>query len=310
MAEIAPILEGDGPALTVVEVGGWPPRLRDFLPGREITVVDVAAGAGPGCARAAGTALPFPDRSFDLAASLDTLEHVEPADRPRFIAELCRVARSCVVVAAPFAAEAVAAADRAMLEFIRAQAGYEHPYLKEHVALAPPDLVETLTRLVDGGLDVQVVPSGRLDRWLFMMAAYYTLDADPALRPALPFVMEAYNRAFYDYDKAEPAYRHFLVGAYAGLGRRWSRLAELATGPGAEAVDSRSMVMVLELARTLALKVKDREAAALAAQLADKDRELAALTERAAALEDFMVKVKSLPLYSFYEKFVKPRRPR
>jgi len=308
VAEAVPILEGDGPAFAVLEVGGYPPQLAEFLPGREITVADVIEGEAKGYVRAEGGALPFPDKSFGLVVSLDTLEHVAPEYRAGFIAELCRVASQSVILAAPFASDAVKAADRAVFEFIRAHAGYEQPFLKEHLEIEPPDLVNSLVAMVDLDLDVQVLPSGRLDRWLFMMAAYYTLDADPALKKALPFLMEAYNRAYYDYDKAEPAYRHFLIGAYQGLGARWAKLAGLASGESIEMedLDNRAVGMTLELARVIALKEKDRERDALTAELAGKDGEIAALKDENAALRDFMDKVKSLPLYSMYEKFIKP----
>ena len=304
VSEVVPILEGDGPRLTTLEVGGYPARLPAFLPAHQITIVDQQKGEGD-YIQADGQALPFPDRSFGLALSLDALEHVPAAGRDRFIAELCRVANSGVIIAAPFAGEAVKSADRAVFEFIRSYAGYEHVYLKEHLELELPDLVAILVRMIDLGLDVQVLPSGRLDRWMLMMAAYYTLDADPDLKPALPFFMEAYNRAFYDFDKAEPAYRHFLVGTYAGLGKRWGQLAALASGEAAEFADSRGLSLVIEFARTLALKQKDKAREALVAELVAKDEEIQALRDQVIALSDFAKKVKALPLYSFYKKFLK-----
>ena len=132
----------------------------------------------------------------------------------------------------------------------------------------------------------------------------------PALKDSLPNFMEAYNRAFYDFDKAEPAYRHLLIGARAGLGQRWGKLAGLASGEAAEQADFRGLSLVLELARTQALKKKDKEKEALIAELVQKDEEIKALKDEVAALNDFVAKVKSLPLYRFYEKFIKPRRPK
>jgi len=306
-AEAVPLLEGDGPRLAALEAGGRPPTLELFLPEHQITYVDLAPA--PGCVMARGAELPFADRSFGLVISLDTLEHLPGSERERFICELCRVSSNSVILGAPFFSEAVKSADRAVFEFIRSHAGYEHEFLKEHLELELPDLMNTLTTLAGQGLDVQVLPSGRLDRWLLMMVAYYTLDADPALKDSLPRFMEAYNRAFYDFDKAEPAYRHLLVGARAGIGDRWSKLAGLASGEAAEKADFRALALVLELARTLALKQKDQQREALIAELVQKDEELTALTEEAVALREFMRKVKSLPLYRLYEKILKPRRP-
>jgi len=43
-----------------------------------------------------GTSLPFPDKSFDLAVSFATIEHVGSRQRQKsFVDELCRVSREC-----------------------------------------------------------------------------------------------------------------------------------------------------------------------------------------------------------------------
>jgi hypothetical protein len=139
------------------------------------------------------------------------------------------------------------------------------------------------------------------------MAAYYALDSDPDLKEALPLFMEAYNRSFYEFDKAEPAYRHFLVGSLEGLGRRWTMLPELASGESTDNADYRSLSMILELSRTMALKKKDRKIDELSDVISNKDDEINALKQNILELEDFHKKVKSLPLYGLYEKLLKPR---
>lgn len=308
LSEAVLILEDGGPLFCVLEVGGYPPKIHDFLPGRKIMVVDKQKGPGKDYLQAEGTNLPFPDGHFDLVVSLDTIEHVMVGQRELFISELCRVARSCVIVAAPFASDAVKAADRAIFEFIREHAGYDHPFLKEHLEIEAPDMEATRDKMAGHGLEVEVIPSGRLDRWLLMMAIYYTLDSDPDLCEAAPSVMEAYNRAFYDFDKAEPAYRHMLIGAREGLGNRRDRLAELVSGEAAEGADFNGLSTALELARTLALKAKDKEREALQAELAAREDEVKSLREHISELENFTKKVKSLPLYPLYEKFIKPRK--
>ncbi len=295
-----------GAAISVLEAGGWPPQLPDFLPGFAVTVLDKVEAREPGYVKGDAAAMPFPDRHFDAAVSLDTLEHVEPDRRAQFITELGRVARSFVIIAAPFAGDEVRSADRAVFEFIRSHAGYEQRFLKEHLELGLPALDATRERMAALGLDVQVLPSGRLDRWLFMMASYYAFDADPDLKDALPELMEAYNRAFYPHDNAEPAYRHFLVGSYQSLGEKRGRLAALAGGPPA-APEPRGVTMVMEMARAIALKRKDREHSALAAELRAREDEVKALEDHVAALQAFERKVKSLPLYSLYEKIFKRR---
>ncbi|HUT53881.1 MAG TPA: class I SAM-dependent methyltransferase [bacterium] len=295
-----------GETVTVLEAGGWPPKLPDFLPGYDVTVLDKVEAKAPGYVQADAAAMPFPDKHFDAAIGLDTLEHVAPDRRAAFISELARVARSFVIIAAPFRSEAVQSADRAIFEFIRAHAGYEQPFLKEHLGLGLPDLDATRDRMAALGLDLHVLPNGRLDRWLFMMASYYAYDADPDLKDALPELMEAYNRAFYPHDNSGPAYRHFIIGAFQGLGQKRGELAGLAAGPQAPA-DSRGVTMVMEMARAIAMKRKDREREALLAEVRAREDEVKALQDHVAALQEFERKVKSLPLYSLYEKYFKRR---
>lgn len=294
--------------MSVVEVGGgWPPKISAFLPGRQITVVDQVEAEADGYVRASGTELPFPDKSFGIAVSIDALEHVPPAGRDKFIAELCRVSRCFVILAAPFASESVRAADRAVFEFIRAQSNYEHPYLKEHLETDLPDQVDTMARLAGHGLDVEVLPSGRLDRWLLMMIVYYTLDGDPTLNASVPAVMAAYNQAFYPFDISEPAYRHFLIGASDKVGRGWGALHELVKGECEAPASPPELTAALEYARVTALSAKDRELAGLRAELAARDEEVKAQREEIAALRDFRDKVRALPLYGFYEQHIKPK---
>jgi SAM-dependent methyltransferase len=109
---------------------------RRFVPGRR--VVDVACGEGYGSAllaqaaaqvtgidispeavaharaaygarlnlrfeAASATALPLPDASVDAVVSFETIEHLEPADQPRMLAEIARVLApgGVLVVSAP-----------------------------------------------------------------------------------------------------------------------------------------------------------------------------------------------------------------
>ena len=79
-------------------------------------------------------ALPFGDRSFDVVVALDVLEHVVAGDRPVALAELARVARRRVVVAAPAGAPALAA-DRGLAASLSAPP----PWLDEHLANGLPE---------------------------------------------------------------------------------------------------------------------------------------------------------------------------
>ncbi|HEB12130.1 MAG TPA: class I SAM-dependent methyltransferase, partial [Actinobacteria bacterium] len=93
--------EDKGP-LKILDVGGYPGLITDFLPDDDITIVDVVPGDMPNYHQTKGGKLPFEDASFDLVCSCDTLEHVPAPDRQAFILELARVSKDYLLIPAPF----------------------------------------------------------------------------------------------------------------------------------------------------------------------------------------------------------------
>lgn len=100
------------PGGSLLDVGGGHAQLSGPLAdaGWDVTIL----GSAPSCAArlaldprndpvefVAGDllGLPFPNQSFDVAVSVRTMAHIE--DWPRFIGELCRVARRAVVIDYP-----------------------------------------------------------------------------------------------------------------------------------------------------------------------------------------------------------------
>jgi SAM-dependent methyltransferase len=80
---------------SVLDVGCGELGLAAFEPPEQITgtdIVDRPAYAGARFVLADATDLPFADGEFDVAYSNSLLEHLEPAVRPRFAAELRRTA--------------------------------------------------------------------------------------------------------------------------------------------------------------------------------------------------------------------------
>jgi len=87
---------GVTPGMTVVDVGCGALGLRAFEPDLDITGVDLAPRPGypgPFVQADAAERLPFADGEFDLAYSNSLLEHLPPAARAAFAAEVRRVAR-------------------------------------------------------------------------------------------------------------------------------------------------------------------------------------------------------------------------
>ncbi len=88
------------PGARVLDVGCGSLGLRALEPALDITGVDVLAAPGypgPFVQADAAEGLPFADRSFDLVYCSSVIEHVPPARRAAFAAELRRVGRGWFV---------------------------------------------------------------------------------------------------------------------------------------------------------------------------------------------------------------------
>jgi len=88
------------PGMRIIDIGSGSPGLRGLAPALDITGVDLVERPGyPGPFVVADTAagLPFADGEFDLAYCNSVIEHVAPARRNAFAAELRRVARGWYV---------------------------------------------------------------------------------------------------------------------------------------------------------------------------------------------------------------------
>jgi SAM-dependent methyltransferase len=89
-----------GPTGRVVDVGCGRLGLRAWEPSLDVTGVDLVERPdypGPFVRADASEGLPFADREFDLAYSSSVVEHVDPARRAAFAAEVRRVARGFYV---------------------------------------------------------------------------------------------------------------------------------------------------------------------------------------------------------------------
>jgi len=148
-----------GRPATVVDVGDTSRNLAVYLPGARITAVNVDAHAdvviepGPHL-------LPFPDGSFEAAASLDTLEHIPRGDRQLFVTEMLRVVRQRAVLCCPLGTPARNEIEQADNAWYRRLTGVEHPWISEHLAYGPPTLHDLFGLFAVDGYTVSVRFSG------------------------------------------------------------------------------------------------------------------------------------------------------
>ena len=128
----------------ILDVGGRADLLARFLPYRVLSVNLDGSGDFVG----SGFALPFADSSFSAVVTIDTLEHMRREKRLLFLLECVRVARHCVLVAAPFGSEGHEAYEKRLNSLYRSVHGKPHCYLSEHIQCGLPDLAE-LDQLAD-----------------------------------------------------------------------------------------------------------------------------------------------------------------
>lgn len=89
----------------VADVGGEGIFNLFFGKGVEIQSVNIKESPGV-TVKYGGTTLPYEEGSFDLAVSLDTLEHVPKPGRIEFCREMLRISRKAVILCAPLGTDA------------------------------------------------------------------------------------------------------------------------------------------------------------------------------------------------------------
>jgi hypothetical protein len=159
-----------------------------------------------------GTALPFPDSAFEAVVSLDVLEHIPPENRERFLAELERVARNWVVVAAPFHS---AEAERAE-QLLSSGVMRGHGFLEEHRELGLPDAEAVRLHCEARGYRCWQVPNGNVDNWVLLQTLNALFFGSRSAAIARTF-NRIYSERLFPEDHAAPCYRSiFLI--YIGAG--------------------------------------------------------------------------------------------
>ncbi len=224
--EAITILRDGIPSMKILDVGGYPGQALCFFPDDDVTIVDQEECDLTQYKRADALSLPFSDGSFDVVTSVDVLEHIPPDKRQLFMKELCRVAKGCVCIAAPFDDPQVHEAEVILSEFIKAKLDYEHHFLHEHLNYGLPKLNETTAYLKDTLGSVVTIPNGNLSRWLPMMMMEFFFDIDARYQTLKDLVNEYYNTHYYRVDNSEPCYRYLVVAGEKNKIGKWAHLLD------------------------------------------------------------------------------------
>lgn len=197
-------------SLRVLDVGGTKLAHR-FLAEHEVLISNLIPAPEAGL-QASGVQMPFADDAYDLVITVDTLEHIPPDLRARFVAELARVAAQGVIITGPFANGGINEQAELLLDdYLTNMLGQPYPFLSEHREFGLPIVAETLAPLTAAGFAAAALPSGYTHRWLPLMLirfGLYQVDQGVDLANALEGI---YNRHFYWRDHRAPSYRQLIV---------------------------------------------------------------------------------------------------
>src|SRR5581483_4242605 len=79
----------------ILDAGGYDGALGLFLPSLQIDLIDPATTGG------SVLNIPAADQCYDAVVAVDVLEHIEPSDRARALAEFARVSKQHVILNYP-----------------------------------------------------------------------------------------------------------------------------------------------------------------------------------------------------------------
>ena len=278
--------------LKVLDVGGYPGILRHFLAGGayDVSVVDVVPDDGsiPGYTQGSGMELPYEEGSFDVVASLDTLEHIPNEHRPRFLDELRRVARHAVVLVNPVQSIQADLAEETLNEYIRWILDAQQEQLAEHREYGLPDFAGTVASFDAGGWKTLSFPTANIHNWLFMMVAkHYLISLRDERASAFERTLDRfYNLAFQESDRTPPAYRGVMVAVRPGLEGALAQVGRLYPPvEGSASANAERLQLAQLLMSMLDLKVANHEDRALREQMDNRDKHISGMEGRIALLE-------------------------
>lgn len=204
---------------TVLDVGGIRGELGLFLPASSITTINMAGEEAD--VHFDGDTLPFPDNFFELAVSLDVLEHIPAPERSRHVTELIRVASGKVILCCPLGGPEHAAAERELADWYVELTGENHRFLREHLEAGLPTESELGEIVARSRLPHRIRFHGDFRRANRAFEASTRLRTRPGLRSAIEYARIRFDPRR-NLDLSERSFRHTnraFIEIDTGVGR-------------------------------------------------------------------------------------------
>jgi hypothetical protein len=217
-AELIKVASGkDVKKVKVLDVGGYNGAIRDFLPGCDITILDMVDDeVTEKYVKASGADIPFKDNSFDIVISCDTLEHIPADKRDKFIQELIRVSKNNVFLCAPFGSESVESAEKVSDTFYESMTGESYVWLKEHKEFVLPKKEWLRKQLQNEQINFDEFDHSSIPLWTLLLTGSFFLSGniapvDKSLYDRLRKGSEEYLKSVTFVDFPKEGYRTFFV---------------------------------------------------------------------------------------------------
>ena len=139
----------------ILDIGGRYGYFKRFLK-LPVTVLNTD---GTGDVNYDGGRIPFDKNFFECVVSFDTIEHIPPGERKKFVDECVRVAKKMVIITTPYGSEEHIEAEKELNEEYLKAFGKYHHYLNEHVELGLLSSEEIIEYTKEYG-DVELFFSG------------------------------------------------------------------------------------------------------------------------------------------------------
>lgn len=230
-------LAGDTP-LQLVDAGGRSGLIQTFMPEQDLTVVDIREPETDSDKKLQeqqkyliGSVLnmPLPDKSVDLALSLEMLEHMTAEERPRALREMLRVSRMGIIFSFPQDSVENDQAERLVNNYYKRLTGEEHPWLKEHIQNRPlpqPEQLEGAMR----DLGVEFVRLSSSNTYLWTLMRYYIFSTH-GFHTDVEAMFEFYNTHLAKVaDAVGPSYRSIYVAVRPEFAHLLKQLPKQAQG--------------------------------------------------------------------------------